>query len=117
MPHSDFVIACCDLQTVQLRVPYTSLRYQHRFMSQVAIFHSLAFWIGYQLAAWTVAKGPEGVPLARAISLQSGMQSSLLALLLSTRFFADPLVRLPCGISVTFMTLVRLCLQLGMNVL
>lgn len=32
-------------------------------------------------------------------------QSSLLALLLATRFFEDPLVCLPCGISVIVMTL------------
>ena len=57
------------------------------------MFHALAFWIGRQLAANTVAKGPSGVPLARAISLQTGMQSSLLALLLATRYFSDPLVR------------------------
>ena len=73
--------------------------------SQVAVFHALAFWIGRQLAAITVAKGQSGVPLARAISLQTGMQSSLLALLLATRYFSDPLVRLPCGISVVVMTL------------
>ncbi len=72
---------------------------------QVVVFHALAFWIGRQLAANTVAKGPAGVPLARAISLQTGMQSSLLALLLATRYFNDPLVRLPCGLSVVVMTL------------
>ena len=33
------------------------------------------------------------------------MQSSLLALLLASKFFVDPLVRLPCGISVIVMTL------------
>lgn len=72
---------------------------------QVAVFHSCAFWLGHELAARTVAKGPAGLPLARAVSLQTGMQSSLLALLLATRFFPDPLVRLPCGLSVIFMTL------------
>lgn len=34
-----------------------------------------------------------------------GGQSSLLALLLATRLFDDPLVCLPCGISVIVMTL------------
>ena len=72
---------------------------------QVVMFHALAFWIGRQLAANTIAKGQAGVPLARAISLQTGMQSSLLALLLATRYFSDPLVRLPCGLSVVVMTL------------
>ena len=35
------------------------------------------------------------------------LQSSLLALLLASRFFPDPLVRLPCGLSVIVMTLAR----------
>ena len=35
------------------------------------------------------------------------VQSSLLGLLLASRFFNDPLVSLPCGISTIFMTLVR----------
>ena len=35
------------------------------------------------------------------------LQSSLLALLLASKFFPDPLVRLPCGLSVIVMTLVR----------
>ena len=34
------------------------------------------------------------------------VQSSLLGLLLASRFFDDPLVCLPCGISTIFMTLV-----------
>jgi hypothetical protein len=34
------------------------------------------------------------------------LQSGLLGLLLATRFFADPLVALPCGLSTIFMTLV-----------
>lgn len=35
------------------------------------------------------------------------LQSSLLGLLLASKFFNDPLVSLPCGISTIFMTLVR----------
>lgn len=34
------------------------------------------------------------------------LQSSVLALLLASKFFEDPLVRLTCGISVIVMTLV-----------
>ena len=36
------------------------------------------------------------------------LQSSLLGLLLASRFFGDPLICLPCGISVIVMTLVSL---------
>ena len=71
---------------------------------QVAVLHIAAYYLGYRLARATVAV--ENVPLARCISLESGMQSSLLALLLASRFFHDPLVSLPCGISTIFMTLV-----------
>lgn len=71
---------------------------------QVAVLHVAAYYLGYRLARATVAA--ENVPLARCISLESGMQSSLLGLLLASRFFHDPLVSLPCGISTIFMTLV-----------
>ena len=71
---------------------------------QVAVLHIAAYYLGYRLARATVAA--EDVPLARCISLESGMQSSLLGLLLASRFFHDPLVSLPCGISTIFMTLV-----------
>ena len=66
--------------------------------------HILAYYLGYRMARATVASND--VPLARCISLESGMQSSLLGLLLASRFFRDPLVSLPCGISTIFMTLV-----------
>ncbi|CAK0761118.1 hypothetical protein CVIRNUC_002830 [Coccomyxa viridis] len=69
----------------------------------VAVLHIAAYYLGYRLARATVAA--ENVPLARCISLESGMQSSLLGLLLASRFFHDPLVSLPCGISTIFMTL------------
>lgn len=72
---------------------------------QVAVLHIAAYYLGYRLARATVAG--DDVPLARCISLESGMQSSLLGLLLASRFFRDPLVSLPCGISTIFMTLVR----------
>ncbi|CAL5219530.1 g1380 [Coccomyxa viridis] len=69
----------------------------------VAVLHILAYYLGYRMARATVASND--VPLARCISLESGMQSSLLGLLLASRFFRDPLVSLPCGISTIFMTL------------
>ncbi len=39
------------------------------------------------------------------------LQSSLLGLLLASRFFRDPLICLPCGISVIVMTLVSMQLH------
>ena len=71
---------------------------------QVSVLHILAYYLGYRMARATVAR--DNVPLARCISLESGMQSSLLGLLLASRFFRDPLVSLPCGISTVVMTLV-----------
>ncbi|KAL0051459.1 hypothetical protein WJX82_007853 [Trebouxia sp. C0006] len=70
----------------------------------VMVFHSVAFAVGY-LMARTASPGSDGVPIARCISLETGMQSSLLGLLLASRFFRDPLICLPCGISVIVMTL------------
>ncbi|KAL3142610.1 hypothetical protein ABBQ38_002924 [Trebouxia sp. C0009 RCD-2024] len=70
----------------------------------VLLFHSLAFCVGYFMTH-TCVSGPDRVPVARCISLETGMQSSLLGLLLASRFFADPLICLPCGISVIVMTL------------
>ncbi|KAL0031573.1 hypothetical protein WJX77_007741 [Trebouxia sp. C0004] len=70
----------------------------------VMVFHSVAFAVGY-LMARTTSPGSDGVPIARCISLETGMQSSLLGLLLASRFFRDPLICLPCGISVIVMTL------------
>ncbi|EIE24614.1 SBF-domain-containing protein [Coccomyxa subellipsoidea C-169] len=69
----------------------------------VVVLHVAAYYFGFRLARSTIAK--ESIPLARCISLETGMQSSLLGLLLASRFFNDPLVSLPCGISTIFMTL------------
>ncbi|KAL3152228.1 hypothetical protein ABBQ32_001310 [Trebouxia sp. C0010 RCD-2024] len=74
----------------------------------VVLFHSLAFCVGYFMTHSSVS-GPDRVPVARCISLETGMQSSLLGLLLASKFFADPLICLPCGISVIVMTLVGFC--------
>ncbi|KAK9797443.1 hypothetical protein WJX73_005772 [Symbiochloris irregularis] len=68
----------------------------------VLVLHGTAFVAGFQLASRTLKPS---VPLARCLCLVTGMQSSLLALLLASKFFAEPLVRLPCGISVIVMTL------------
>ncbi|KAK9816977.1 hypothetical protein WJX72_007732 [[Myrmecia] bisecta] len=69
----------------------------------VLLLHTAAFALGHKLARATIAK--ESVALARCISLETGMQSSLLGLLLASRFFGDPLVCLPCGLSTIVMTL------------
>jgi len=71
----------------------------------VSLFHFAAFAAGHRLAKETIAKAPDDEGLARCISLETGMQSSLLALLLATKFFQDPLISLPCGLSVCVMTL------------
>lgn len=39
---------------------------------QVAVLHIAAYWLGYRLARATVAQ--DNVPLARCISLETGMQ-------------------------------------------
>eukprot|EP00891_Asterochloris_glomerata_P005528 jgi/Astpho2/5528/Aster-02792 len=68
----------------------------------VLILHGVAFVIGHKIGE-VVGNGSPA--LAHTLSLQTGMQSSLLALLLASNFFSDPLTCLPCGLSVIVMTL------------
>ena len=94
---------------------------------QVLILHGIAFVIGHKIGE---VVGDGSPALAHTLSLQTGMQvslhilylpvpsslpaysvpsplqSSLLALLLASNFFSDPLTCLPCGLSVIVMTLV-----------
>lgn len=70
----------------------------------VLVFHSLAFVVGYAMTRAATVEA-DSIATSRCISLEIGMQSSLLGLLLASRFFKDPLISLPCGISVIVMTL------------
>eukprot|EP00271_Cylindrocystis_brebissonii_P002434 TRINITY_DN13059_c0_g1_i2.p1 TRINITY_DN13059_c0_g1~~TRINITY_DN13059_c0_g1_i2.p1 ORF type:complete len:456 (+),score=57.89 TRINITY_DN13059_c0_g1_i2:706-2073(+) len=74
----------------------------------VVLFHALGFLAGYGLAQVVYKK--DGVPLARTLSLETGMQSSLLGLALATKFFPDPLVGIPSAISVIVMSLMGFAL-------
>ena len=75
-------------------------------LAPVVFFHWAAFALGHAAARLGPARGPDGLPLARCLCLTAGMQSSLLALLLATRFFAaTPAVALVAGVSTVVMTL------------
>lgn len=76
-------------------------------LAPVAALHAAGFAAGYALGA---AAFPGDAPVARALSFETGMQSSLLGLALANQFFEDPLVGLPCAISVVVMSLMGFAL-------
>lgn len=100
------VTCCCVGAPISLNIAHLRSPGGAAVLLPVLIFHTTAFVMGYGIARVGIRTG--GVPLSRCICLTTGMQSSLLALLLASRFFSDPLTLLPCAISVPIMTLVRL---------
>lgn len=68
-------------------------------------FHASSFIAGYFITGKVFRKTPEVEALQRAISFETGMQSSLLALTLANNFFQDLLVGVPPAISVVIMSL------------
>eukprot|EP00897_Mesotaenium_endlicherianum_P001216 jgi/Mesen1/1121/ME000123S00305 len=72
----------------------------------VVLLHAAGFLCGYALGATAFGSAP----LARTLAFETGMQSSLLALALANRFFPDPLVGLPCALSVVVMSLMGFAL-------
>ncbi|MFS7988251.1 putative Bile acid:sodium symporter/arsenical resistance protein Acr3 [Helianthus anomalus] len=78
----------------------------------VTLFHLLAFILGYAFTGVALRNEPEVKPLQRTLSCETGMQSSLLALVLANKFFQDPLVGVPPAISVVIMSLMGFSLVL-----
>lgn len=76
-------------------------------VAPVFLLHFAAFIVGYMLSTSVFRND---VPLARTISLETGMQSSLLGLALANKFFSDPLVGIPSAISVIVMSLMGFAL-------
>ncbi|KAL0659699.1 hypothetical protein Bca4012_080284 [Brassica carinata] len=66
---------------------------------------SIAFLSGYFLTGSVFRNAPDSKALQRTLSYETGMQSSLLALALATKFFQDPLVGIPPAISTVVMSL------------
>ncbi|XP_027330103.1 sodium/pyruvate cotransporter BASS2, chloroplastic isoform X2 [Abrus precatorius] len=66
----------------------------------VVFLHAAAFAVGY----W-VSRISFGESISRTISLECGMQSSVLGLFLAQKHFSNPLVAVPCAVSVICMAL------------
>ncbi|KAF2575342.1 hypothetical protein F2Q70_00003527 [Brassica cretica] len=64
----------------------------------------------HRLNLVSVRKAPDVKALQRTLSYETGMQSSLLALALATKFFQDPLVGVPPAISTVVMSLMGVSL-------
>lgn len=103
------VTCCCVGAPISLNIAHLRSPGGPAVLLPVVLFHAAAFVLGYGIAHTSLAQrgSGSGVPLSRCICLTTGMQSSLLALLLASQFFTDPLTLLPCAISVPTMTLVR----------
>ncbi|XP_013595117.1 PREDICTED: probable sodium/metabolite cotransporter BASS6, chloroplastic [Brassica oleracea var. oleracea] len=71
----------------------------------VTMFHLSAFLSGYFLTGSVFRNAPDSKALQRTLSYETGMQSSLLAPALATKFFQDPLVGIPPAISTVVMSL------------
>lgn len=68
-------------------------------------FHLTAFLIGHKVSGVVFRAEPDRKGLQRALSLETGMQSSLLGLALANKYFSDPLVGLPSAMSTVLMSL------------
>lgn len=68
-------------------------------------FHTAAFLIGHKLSGLVFRAESDRKGLQRTISLETGMQSSLLGLALANKYFSDPLVGLPSAMSTVLMSL------------
>lgn len=95
------VTCCCVGAPISLNIAHLRSPGGPAVLFPVLLFHAAAFVVGYGIAHTSL----QGVPLSRCICLTTGMQSSLLALLLASKFFTDPLTLLPCAMSVPIMTM------------
>ena len=79
-------------------------------LGPVLLWHSASFWAGYELPK-IVPRLSQNRALYRCMSLECGMQSSLLALLLAQEFFKEqPVVQLVATVSTVAMTLMGFAL-------
>ncbi|XP_039172806.1 probable sodium/metabolite cotransporter BASS5, chloroplastic isoform X1 [Eucalyptus grandis] len=97
--HSVFVTALCVGAPLVMNVDSIISSFGLTILSLVIAFHLIAFVTGYFLPGFFFRKAPAVKALRRALSFETGMQSSLLALALGNRFFQDPLVAVPPAIS------------------
>ncbi|MCO5600150.1 hypothetical protein L7F22_054258 [Adiantum nelumboides] len=78
-------------------------------------FHATAFLVGHKLSGLVFWHEPDRKGLQRTVSLETGMQSSLLGLALANKYFSDPLVGLPSALSTVLMSLMGFGLVMYWN--
>ncbi|KAI5067565.1 hypothetical protein GOP47_0018093 [Adiantum capillus-veneris] len=78
-------------------------------------FHAAAFLIGHKFSGLLFWRESDRKGLQRTISLETGMQSSLLGLALANKYFSDPLVGLPSAMSTVLMSLMGFGLVMYWN--
>ena len=97
-------MACCIGAPLALNIDSILSPFGATILFLVIMFHLLAFVAGYIFTGFFFSKAPDVKALQRTLSYETGMQSSLLALALATKFFQDPLVGVPPAISVSSQT-------------
>ncbi|KAF2532769.1 hypothetical protein F2Q70_00032927 [Brassica cretica] len=97
--------ACCVGAPLALNINSVMSPFGATILLLVTMFHLSAFFSGYFLTGSVFRNAPDAKALQRTLSYETGMQSSLLALALATKFFQDPLVGIPPAISTVVMSL------------
>ncbi|CAN6914479.1 unnamed protein product [Brassica oleracea] len=97
--------ACCIGAPLALNINSVMSPFGATILLLVTMFHLSAFLSGYFLTGSVFRNAPDSKALQRTLSYETGMQSSLLALALATKFFQDPLVGIPPAISTVVMSL------------
>ncbi|CAN6816939.1 unnamed protein product [Brassica oleracea] len=103
-------MACCIGAPLALNIDSILSPFGATILFLVIMFHLLAFVAGYIFTGFFFSKAPDVKSLQRTLSYETGMQSSLLALALATKFFQDPLVGVPPAISTVVMSLMGVSL-------
>ncbi|KAG0570506.1 hypothetical protein KC19_6G167500 [Ceratodon purpureus] len=109
------VTCCCVGSPLSVNINAVRSPFGLQILLPVVAFHTAAFIIGYKVTEVTFPRAADISALARTISFETGMQSSLLGLALANRFFPDPMVGLPSAISVVIMSLMAFGLVIYWN--
>ncbi|CAA0807407.1 Probable sodium/metabolite cotransporter BASS6-chloroplastic [Striga hermonthica] len=104
-PLSVFVTALCVGAPLAINVESVMSPSGVSILLLVIAFHLSAFIAGYSLTGLIFRDSPDIKALQRTLFYETGMQSSLLALPLTNKFFQDPLVSIPPAISTVIMSL------------
>nr|VDC83390.1 unnamed protein product [Brassica rapa] len=98
--------ACCVGALLALNINWIMSPFGATILLLVTMFHLSAFLSGYFLTGSVFRNAPDSKSLKRNVYFKfTGMQSSLLALALATKFFQDLLVGIPPAISMVVMSL------------